>query len=139
MDVYINIINNNKLINVEKSIIRSIFCLKIQINHIITYSYYEYAKCSYILYYSNMYSYIKMFNMLNYFTYDCYYRINKNSLTKHRMLNTTTIIHDIIYSYFIYNKYYTYSDIKKYFTIQESITSKKRFNCRDFYKIYSYI
>jgi hypothetical protein len=74
--------------------------------------------------------------------YYSYYQIVKSTYypLKKRSLNIININYIIMYySYFIYIKYYSFSNIKVYFNITNSITSRKLFNCRDYYKIYSYI
>jgi len=71
--------------------------------------------------------------------FSSYYTLYKNCLFKQRDLIIKIITYNIIfYSYFIYNKYYTNGNTKHYM-IMKSITSIKLFNCRDFYKIHSYI
>jgi len=87
-----------------------------------------------IVYKKNGYKYLK-------YKKDSYYQIIKNEdLIKSREFNIIHIKYDIIYySYFIYIKYYNISNIKDYFYSIDTITSRKLFNCRDYYKIYSFI
>jgi hypothetical protein len=101
-------------------------------------SYYLCGECiaSYIINYNSInsiYNYvidIGLFNSL--------LLIRKDEQSRSRILKLQIELNDVMYySYFIYNKYYTFVD-KNYF-ITNSISSKKLFNCRDYYKIYSYI
>ena len=89
----------------------------------------------YIRYEKNGYQYTIGF-------YDSSYQIVKSTpyRLKKRCLNIININYIIMYySYFIYIKYYSFSNIKVYFIINNSISSRKLFNCRDYYKIYSFI
>jgi len=133
-------INNKILIDVERAIIYYNLCLKIKINHVVSYGFYEGAQ-DYYLYYNNNYKYIKQFNKRYISDISGFYNLYKNSLLKRRMLiKNNNIIYDIVYSYFIYNKYYNFSNRKEYyFNFNKLINSNKLFNCRDYYKIYSYI
>ena len=102
--------------------------LTIHNNHI-TYNFY--SKLFSVSFYNNYY--------YKRFCINCsYYKIYKNFLCKKRLLNIKINIYDILYySYFIYNKYCSYLNEKGYNIY--TLTSKKIFNCRDYYKIYSYI
>jgi len=62
----------------------------------------------------------------------CKYFLNKNKIFRINIIRTF----NLIYSYFIYNKYciYLYSE-KAYHINLYSIYNKKVFNCRDLYKI----
>jgi len=101
-----------------------------------------------ILFFSISYCYNEVCHYYKHFQIDyeffsSYYTLYKNCLSKQRDLLIKIITYNIIfYSNFIYNKYYTNGNTKyyaKYYMIMESITSIKLFNCRDFYKIHSYI
>jgi len=137
VSIIINKKKNKTLFKVEKTIANSIFYFIIKINHVKSYNYYGYDQCFYHLNYGNGYYYTKEFYKL-----DSVCDFLKNSLLKRRFLDINYIIYDIVYSYFIYNKYYKFSKKnmnKLYFTFNKSITHLKLFNCRDYYKIYSYI
>ena len=89
---------------------------------------------------SHLYYYLIAFNVFNKISY----KISKGSINKHRGMNKIKKIYPIyLYSYFIYNKYYSmYTDTKYYikvFTYIVPINEKKLFNCRFFYKLYSFI
>jgi len=90
--------------------------------------------CKYKLYYGE-YKYIKDF--YNLMVSCC--KIYKYNAYKKRLLIIGNIIYDTMYSFFIYNKYHKIDNIKKYEYMIQNISSRKRFNCRDFYKIYSFI
>ena len=97
---------------------------------------------------------IKQINNKNYyytkiFTLDInqvsIYIINKNNKEKIRNIIKFKKIYPLcLYSYFIYNKYYSrYNNKKKIyanvFIDIDTINEIKLFNCRDLYKIYSFI
>ena len=64
----------------------------------------------------------------------------KNENWKGKYFNNMKILYNMIYSYFIYNKYYTLCNYDKYYiTFINNIYDYKIFNCRDFYKLYSFI
>jgi len=71
--------------------------------------------------------------------------IQKNNKRKIRHIIKTLHEYKIcLFTYFIYNNYYnTYSNTKKYAKYNlyfiHTINEKKLFNCRDLYKIYSFI
>jgi len=106
-------------------------------------------------YTNNSYSYEKIFNEYNKYTKyfrpllysKSYYTIFKNNIRKSRYLNTPQdVLYNILYSYFIYNKYYSYVNIKDYhininiiFIKNNKVALSKKFNCRDYYKIHSFI
>jgi len=88
--------------------------------------------------YNEEWHYNKRF-LIDYEFFSSYYTLYKNCLLKHRDLLIKIITYNIIfYSFFIYNKYYTIGNTK-YYRNMKSITSIKLFNCRDVYKIHSYI
>ena len=74
-------------------------------------------------------------------------RIIKNTICKDRCMIHLSFLSNIIYSYFIYNKYYRiYNDKKNYYNSSDfpnnssiSIYYTKIFNCHDFYKIFPFI
>ena len=112
------------------------------INNYITYDTHQFKNnlcySYHINYYTEKAEYYKRFHIYNSTYFFSHYIIYKNFLYKKQMLNIKIIIYNILfYSYFICNKYYTNGNIKNYNII--SITSKKLFNSRDLYKIYSYI
>jgi hypothetical protein len=89
------------------------------------------------------YYYTKIFNLnINYVSSNI---IHKNNKEKIRYIIKLSYIYSIcVYSYFIYNKYYSmYNNNKKFyinmFTDIDTINEKKLFNCRNLYKIYSFI
>ena len=102
----------------------------------VRYFYNEHLDCSFNLDSNNYCYYIKYFYTGIYFSF---YRIYKNGLLKTNILYINRIKYNTFYSYFIYNKYYTILNRKEYSHNIKSINSKKLFNCRDLYKIYSYI
>ena len=111
----------------------------IVIHHNIIYGYNDNINCYYRLVYNNQnHKYIKFFNIY----YDSGYQINKNKNTfvyfKKRFFIIQSIIYNFFYSYFIYNKYYNYINTKDYYNMK-TINHLKLFNCRDYYKIYSFI
>ncbi len=129
--VFIDVFKNKISIENTKGVYFSYFnkCIDLK------YGYYGDRVFTYLIYNKNGYQYMcSPFN-------ETYYNIFKNNyLQKKRRLNIININYIIIYySYFIYIKYYSFSNIKVYININNSITSKKLFNCRDYYKIYSYI
>jgi len=64
-------------------------------------------------------------------------QITKNKQCRKRFLKLLIDLNNVIYySYFIYNKYYNFVDKNYIILINSSI---KLFNCRDYYKIHSYI
>ena len=117
--------------------------LKLQNIHVKynTYNFYRNLICSFRYYYNESSSYYsKSFYVDN--NSFSYCKIYKHFPLQKKMLNIKIIIYDILfYSFFIYNKYYTIGytiGYTKNYNIK-SINSKKLFNCRDLYKIYSYI
>jgi len=107
--------------------------------------YYESNSYKYV---KNFYRMLRIYKTYKYIKYDknflhivgSYYELSKNFLYKHRILNINKKLFDMLYSYFIYNKYYFYYYTEKtYHSKLYSISSKKTFNCRDFYKIVVFI
>jgi len=91
------------------------------------------------------YCYSKIFNLERNRPHMSTYIINKNNKTKTRCIIKYKKIYPIcLYSYFIYNKYYSrycnknkiYSNV---FIDIDTINEIKLFNCCDLYKIYSFI
>jgi hypothetical protein len=113
----------------------------IYINKFILY----YRSIKFIQKYNNNAEYSKCFSFFTLLS--CYrsaYCIKKNITNKSKTRNYVLInkLYNVynIYIYFIYNKYYnTYCKCKNYHYLCFSISDKKLFNCRDFYKIYSFI
>ena len=91
------------------------------------------------------YYYYKIFNLASNRIHLSTYIINKKNKEKTRRIITLKNIYPIcLYSYFIYNKYYSiYNTNKKFYepayAFIDIINKKKLFNCREFYKIYSFI
>jgi len=107
--------------------------LVLKYNNITYYYYVKGGGCE--IYYNKGFIYNKdFFYLTNYSNF----KLFKNYFYKCRMVRIKSIKYNIIYLFFIYNKYYTYGKVKTYDTMR-SISSKKIYNCRDFYKIYSYI
>jgi len=132
------IFNKNKsLININK-----FFQTKIGI--IINNSEYFYCEnymCCYQFFNKINYKYLKCFSS----TLNSYYKIEKSQIIKLRDINKIYISYNTFYSYFIYNKYFKYVNIKAYYLTEISLyiinnpSSAKKFNCRDYYKIHSFI
>jgi hypothetical protein len=128
-------INRNYEILIEPNYNKiNIFYVEIHNNHI-SYGYYDKIICFYQLIYKDKNEYKKYFYI---YTFSFCDRV-KNNISKKQYLNIQTRIYNTFYSYFIYNKYYTSANMKEYNHSIKSITSKKLFSCRDYYKIYSYI
>jgi len=72
---------------------------------------------------------------------NCCYYTEKN--TSYRIINYNPVytIFNTFYTYFIYNTYCSYPTSNKYYEnfYISDINSYKLFNCRDYYKIYSFI
>jgi hypothetical protein len=70
------------------------------------------------------------------------YSIAKNNNKKVRkIISLPSKFYNTLYAFFIYNKYYTiYKNFKNYNIIDNSVIySYKLFNCRDFYRIFTFI
>jgi len=69
------------------------------------------------------------------------YQLTKNNSAKYReFTKIPSTFYNTLYAFFIYNKYYNiYNNIKHYHMHDDSINYYKLFNCRDLYRIYSYI
>jgi len=135
----------NKLIKIKKFIdAYKIIYKQIKINSIIMYTFYDtnyYGNYSFEIYYKHNYRYSRFFQPL----FSSYYEIHKKFIKKKRYLDINYKLlseYNIYYSYFIYNKYYTYDNIKQYYFTNDSHTKlilSKIINCRDYYRIYSFI
>ena len=90
----------------------------------------------------NYYYCIEFINFLPCFNYPSNILISKGISEKCRsiILYLTDIYNIFFYTYFIHKKYFIQINDTKYENlIDTSITSKKLFNCRDYYRIHSYI
>jgi hypothetical protein len=70
------------------------------------------------------------------------YSIAKNNNKKVRkIISLPSKFYNTLYAFFIYNKYYTiYKNFKNYNIIDNRVIySYKLFNCRDFYRIFTFI
>jgi len=68
-----------------------------------------------------------------------YNKIYKNKCSKERYYNFIPIKIYTYYSYFIYSKYYNSFCSKNYLYNMQMICLKKIFNCRDYYRLISFI
>jgi hypothetical protein len=116
---------------------QDIYCI-----HIVLYiNYYTYYSCDktivyHILRYKSLqYNYFICLGLLN-----SRLKIYKDYHSRIRYVKLLIKLNEVrYYSYFIYNKYYKFVS-KQYFVLNKSsMSSKKLFNCRDYYKIHSYI
>jgi len=115
-----------------------IYCI-----HIVLYiNNYTYYSCDKTIVYrilefnkSQQYSYFICLGLLN-----SRLKIHKDYHSRIRYVKLLIKLNEVrYYSYFIYNKYYKFLG-KQYFVLNKSsMSSKKLFNCRDYYKIHSYI
>jgi len=120
-----------------------ISCKKCVINYIIivlyinydTYYICEKTVVDYNLGYKSPYNYFICLGLCN-----SKLQITKDYQAKIRYVKLLIELNDVVYySYFIYNKYYKFV-CKQYFVLNKSsMSSKKLFNCRDYYKLHSYI
>ena len=135
---------NNRLIN---SLIKIKYFSETKIRIIINNKEYFYCgnyMCGYQLFNpSSSHNYLKCFPITR--GSNSYCKIEKSQIIKLRDINKIHISPFYsFYSYFICNKYYKYLNIKEYY-ISGSLyiinipSSAKKFNCRDLYKIHSFI
>jgi len=117
----------------ESNILPSIYIITKKINiYIIDSNYIQFEQQQ-----NNFECYCKCFS---YFRSSCL--IYKNNKDKIRIFIQINPLYKLcLYSYFIYNKYYNKYNNSKYYhyLINDAINEKKLFNCRDFYKIFSFI
>jgi len=134
---------NKKIINIIDISEYKIIYINVSIEYIINYIKYLYnstsACCKQIYYDRRDYKYIKFFDLI----LESGINIKKDTICKIIVYNYIYKKYNTFYSYFIYNKYYTCTSIEKiyqeYQDIDSSINSFKLFNCRDYYKILSFI
>ena len=135
MLVAINLSCNKKNIFIENETYNSETIQIIFKNSIFrgVYIYHGISSCCYAIETNSKYYYSKFFCLPN----GSLYRLCKDYNFRVRILHIQNIIYNLFYSYFINNKYYN-SNVKTYSKML-SISYKKIFNCRDYYKIHSYI
>jgi len=105
-----------------------------------TFYYYGYIHIFYRIEFDLEHSYSKYFSF-------CGMRgpaleIMKKSNIKLRFDDRPILCYKFFYIYFIYNKYYSFYNTKSYDLINDNCKNKsyrKLFNCRDYYKLHSYI
>ncbi len=68
------------------------------------------------------------------------WELNKKDKTKYReLMKINYTLYNTLYVFFIYTKYYTIFNGKKNYLFLKDIYSKKIFNCRDLYRIVTFI
>ena len=137
--------NNQKILNIKYLIPQNKHSYKARITKInnTRYSYNgnkawskELFKKNYCKY--SLFNYIKFFDLKQ--KYHSYYRISKYDYHKTvYFIKIPSIEFHVIYSYFIYNKYYSLLNMNDKYYTSYSIYSYKLFNSRDLYKLISYI
>jgi hypothetical protein len=148
------IFDNNQInIKISQSIIDTDITIKLKINHK-TYNYYGISSTSHLLINNKNYVFLgfkiflyEIIHKTNY-KYITMFSVNENSrsIVKNHFIRGVyltskildTKIYTFIYLIFIYIKYFKYININKYYNFTH-ISSKKKFNCCDYYKIYSFI
>jgi hypothetical protein len=100
-----------------------------------------------IYYYSKLININNINHDINFISISTYIKTKEYISKTRNIMNMTYIYPLYIYSYFIYNKYYNIYDHTKYYYNtflfigydDFKINETKIFNCRDLYKIYSFI
>ena len=105
----------------------------------VKYSYNDNLSCNKFIYSNIDYEYMKYFHPI--YGSESGYYICKNKRCKFIIYSNIYNLFNTFYTYFIYNKYYNSKKIDKLYRhiLCDSINSYKLFNCRDYYKILSFI
>jgi hypothetical protein len=126
-------INDKLIINVNyRTYINIIFIINNKIYDIVDNNFYRRLIKSNNLNYN-----LKIIFHLMYFSG---WELNKKDKTKYReLMKINYTLYNTLYVFFIYTKYYTIFNGKKNYLFLIDIYSKKIFNCRDLYRIISFI